>query len=260
MSDSLQPAAWGYNKPVDTEVAAKLLALNHQFYQTMGENFSATRLRLQPGVQRILDTIPRDAHILDLGCGNGELARRLEEGGFTGQYTGLDNSQTLLDIARKRTSDNPAYRFLLVDIADPGWDTGLETGSSARFDIILAFSVLHHLPGSLTRLHVLRKVRRIIQPDGRFVHSEWQFLNSPRLRERILPWEEVNISPAQVDQGDYLLDWRGGGYGLRYVHHFSEDELTRLAEQAGFSIEETYFSDGEQGNLGLYQTWLPRLT
>ncbi len=243
---------------MDTEIAAKLLALNHQFYQTMGENFSATRLRLQPGVQRVLGTIPDDAHILDLGCGNGELARRLEEGGFTGQYTGLDNSQILLDIAGKKTSDTPVYRFLLADIADPGWDTVLESGSSAHFDIILAFSVLHHLPGSPLRLQVLRKVRRIIQPDGRFIHSEWQFLNSPRLRERILPWEEINISPTQVDEGDYLLDWRGGGYGLRYVHHFSEDELNRLVEQAGFSVKETHYSDGEQGNLGLYQTWLPR--
>lgn len=242
---------------MDTEVAAKLLALNHQFYQTMGENFSATRLRLQPGVQRILDTIPGDAHILDLGCGNGELARRLEEGGFTGQYTGLDNSQTLLDIARKRTSDNPAYRFLLVDIADPSWDTGMGTGSSARFDIILAFSVLHHLPGSLTRLQVLRKVRRIIQPDGRFVHSEWQFLNSPRLRARVLPWEAIGLTSAQVEAGDYLLDWRGSSYGLRYVHHFSEPELARLAAQTGFTISETFYSDGGQGNLGLYQLWLP---
>ncbi len=242
---------------MDTEVAAKLLALNHQFYQTMGESFSQTRLRLQPGVRRVLDTIPDDAHILDLGCGNGELARHLSEGAFNGRYTGLDNSRTLLDIARQKVPETPAYRFRLADIAELGWDSVLESDFSTQFDLVLAFSVLHHLPGNLLRLQVVSNVCHILQPEGRFIHSEWQFLNSPRLRERILPWEQIDLSEAQVDSGDYLLDWRDGGYGLRYVHHFSEDELFLLAAQAGFSVEETFYSDGEQGNLGVYQTWAP---
>lgn len=244
---------------MDSKVTAKLLALNNQFYQTMGENFSATRMRLQPGVRRVLETLPAHAGILDLGCGNGELARCLEEKGFTGQYIGLDNSQTLLDIARKESPKTPAYRFMLADISDPDWEMVLATNSAMGFDIILAFSVLHHLPGSKLRLQVMRKVRQIIRPDGRFIHSEWQFLNSPRLQRRVLPWEEISLSSTQVDEGDYLLDWRGGGYALRYVHLYSEDELSMLAGQAGFSVQETFYSDGEQGNLGLYQTWLPQL-
>jgi hypothetical protein len=58
-----------------------------------------------------------------------------------------------------------------------------------------------------------------------------------------------------VDAGDYLLDWRSGGEGLRYVHHFDEAELQGLAERSGFQIDETFYSDGETGNLGLYEIW-----
>jgi hypothetical protein len=58
-----------------------------------------------------------------------------------------------------------------------------------------------------------------------------------------------------MDPGDALLDWRSGGLGLRYVHHFTPDELSDLARDAGFSLEETFWSDGEGGRLGLYQVW-----
>jgi hypothetical protein len=77
------------------------------------------------------------------------------------------------------------------------------------------------------------------------------------MRTRIQPWEKVGLTTSQVDPGDYLLDWRHGGYGLRYVHHFSETELDQLAVASGFDILETFNSDGEGGKLGLYQVWAP---
>jgi hypothetical protein len=90
-----------------------------------------------------------------------------------------------------------------------------------------------------------------------FIHSEWQFLGSERLRARIQPWSEAGLEAPDVDLGDFLLDWRQGGYGLRYVHHFTLNELEELAEETGFMIQETFRSDGEGGNLGLYQVWRP---
>jgi len=58
-----------------------------------------------------------------------------------------------------------------------------------------------------------------------------------------------------VDFGDYLLDWRSGGRGLRYVHHFDEAELNALAAASRFRVQETFYADGEGGRLGLYQVW-----
>ena len=65
----------------------------------------------------------------------------------------------------------------------------------------------------------------------------------------------IGLSSEDIDPGDYLLDWRRGGHGFRYVHHFSQDELLSLAEKTGFKVVESYLSDGEGGNLGLYQVW-----
>jgi tRNA (uracil-5-)-methyltransferase TRM9 len=235
---------------VNPTTLSRLLELNRQFYQTFAMPFSATRLRLQPGVRRILEKVDPSTNALDLGCGNGELARQLAMCGHSGAYTGLDFSAALLEQAS--TSQPANFHFLQADLSNSDWDTPLR---DERYDIILAFAVLHHLPGEQLRLQVLRKVGAMLAQYGSFIHSEWQFLNSPRLSSRIQPWDSIGLSEQDVDPGDYLLDWRHGGQGLRYVHHFSEAELKRLAEAAGFTVVDSFFSDGKNGRLGLYQEW-----
>jgi tRNA (uracil-5-)-methyltransferase TRM9 len=248
---------------VNTNTVNKLIQLNDQFYQTFALQFSATRQRLQPGVQKILregmrsepTPIPENANILELGCGNGELARTLARRDLGVRYTGVDFNARLLEIARQSLPAERQASFYQANLASSEWARGLP---NCPYDVVLAFAVLHHLPGAELRRRVLEKVRELITPDGIFIHSEWQFLNSSRLRDRIQTWEQAGLSAEDVDPGDYLLDWREGGYGLRYAHHFSEAELEALAGDTGFQVVETFYSDGEGGNLGLYQLWKPR--
>ena len=240
------------------EVIKKLLLLNREFYQTFANHFSQTRERLQPGVLQALENIPADAWVLDLGCGNGELALEWLSGDPSGRYIGVDVSPHLLDIAREKVHD-PRVTFHVLDLADPGWaetlELKLDTPLVARLDRILSFAVLHHIPGGALRKHIALQVHRLLDAKGLWVHSNWNFLASERLRARILPWETIDLSAEDVEEGDYLLDWRRGGYGLRYVHHFTPTELEVIAGETGFTVLETCYSDGEGGKLGLYQVW-----
>jgi len=244
----------------------RLLDLNHQFYQTFALQFSATRQRIQPGVKRLMATLSPTARILDIGCGNGELAHYLARNGHQGAYVGLDSSPGLLSIAQDRPPESLPTTFTLADLATPDWDdkvrdisppSGQTAMPTAQFTVVFSFAVLHHLPSSHLRAQVLRKVRALLSPRGHFMHSEWQFLNSPRLRARIQPWENAGLSEQDVEPGDYLLDWRHGGFGLRYVHHFTESELLALAAETGFTVIDTFLSDGQADKLGLYQVWEP---
>jgi SAM-dependent methyltransferase len=235
--------------------ADRLIELNRGFYEKFGDSFSATRKRLQPGVVRILETLQGDEAILDLGCGNGELAQELARRGHHGPYLGVDSSLPLLREAQSHPPRGLHAAFLQADLTHFSLIAN-RLPMSERWNLVTAFAVLHHIPGDQLRFDLLRSVRRLLSPGGRLVLSNWQFLNSEKLKERIQPWEAAGLSPGEVDPDDYLLDWRRDGAGLRYVHHFSEEELDALAAQAGFRVRESFLSDGENQRLGLYQVWV----
>jgi len=242
---------------MDAEVAQRLIALNKAFYQKLASPFSATRNQVQPGVKRVLDDVPKDASILDLGCGNGSVAKELARRGYSGKYIGIDSSEDLLTIARKNVSSPmPNVQFIQGDLTATDWNLQSPI-SGFLFDFIFAFAVLHHLPSREIRLSFLSQVGKLLRPRGKFELSNWQFLNSPKLKERIQLWEKVGLSNSRVDEGDYLLDWRSGGEGLRYVHHFDAAELAALAAETSFRVADEFLSDGKTRNLALYQKWIP---
>jgi tRNA (uracil-5-)-methyltransferase TRM9 len=232
-------------------ITKQLLDLNRLFYAEHGRDFSATRERLQTGVLRVIESLRGDESILDLGCGNGELARTLSRRGHRGSYLGLDFSLPLLNEAEREAFAFPV-QFMQADLVSSDWD--VETRND-MFDIVFSFAVLHHIPSSELRLQIIQKIHEHLKPDGMFIHSNWQFLNSPRLKARIQPWGSVGLKETDVDTNDYLLDWKRGGKGLRYVHHFDESELGDLAQASGFEIVKTFYSDGENKRLSIYQAW-----
>jgi SAM-dependent methyltransferase len=238
---------------MDSATVQHLLDLNRDFYTRFGDSFSATRHRIQPGVRRALETLNGDEDILDLGCGNGELARALAKRGHRGSYLGVDFSLPLLRDAESQP-DGFSATFLEADLTKLSVISD-QPPVADHWSLITCFAVLHHIPSRELRLNLLNTVRQLLKPEGLFIHSNWQFLNSEKLKARIQPWKTVSISGAELEAGDYLLDWRSGGTGLRYVHHFDEEELRELADVTGFQVVETFYSDGETGNLGLYQVW-----
>jgi tRNA (uracil-5-)-methyltransferase TRM9 len=236
--------------------AQRLLEVNREFYNRFGGQFSATRRRLQPGVKRILDSLKGDESILDLGCGNGGFARELARRSHHGTYLGVDFSLPLLQDAQSQPEGFSAT-FREVDLSRLSAFSD-QLSVEGGWDVITMFAALHHIPSHEIRLDILKTVRKLLKVDGRFILSNWQFLNSEKLKSRIQAWDKVGINENDLDQGDYLLDWRGGGKGLRYAHQFSVEELLGLAEQAEMRLTDSFLSDGDGDNLGLYQVWHPK--
>jgi SAM-dependent methyltransferase len=251
---------------MDETIVHALLEINRRFYQDYAEPFAATRRRIQDGVRQAVVNLP-DGRYLDLGCGSGALAEfwlRPRAGGSArqGLYMGVDFSAGLLAEARaglpETLPEGLGIAFHQRDLMTPGWQNDLE---GVPFDGILAFAVLHHLPGRDNQYDFVSRVRPLIKPGGRFTLSVWQIQNSPKLLSRRQPWEAAGLREDQVEEGDVLLDWRQSSKdspqsaGLRYVHLFSEDDLYGMAEATGWKVMSSSYHDGHTGNLGLYQVW-----
>ncbi len=242
------------------EIQARLAALNRDFYEAFGEAFAETRPRLASGVQGVLDRIPVGSRVLEIGCGDGKVGRRLGARGIT--YLGLDSSAALLERAERYTNEWRAevgdpistfksrISFVRADVLAPGWDLVLGAQS---FDWILAFAVFHHLPGSGARAGLLRTLAAHLLPGGRLVMSNWQFTRSERLKQRLRPWSELGLRDSDVEPNDYLLSWeRGGRLGLRYVHLLDGAEAHALAKSAGLTVSEIFSADGLSHDLADY--------
>jgi SAM-dependent methyltransferase len=241
---------------MNTSTARRLIRLNRAFYDQFAAEFAATRAALSPGMRRALGTLHECRSLLDLGCGDGRVGRYLAAGRVPNRvtcYRGVDGSQRLLDQFATGASRPLPRDFVCTqaDMASANWHRHPALGTRP-FEAAVCFAALFHVPGPRRRLRLLRAMHSRLVPEGRAAVSVWQFLHVPRIRRKVVPWKTIGLTADQVDRGDLLLDWRRGGCGWRYVHHFEPAELEELCHRAGFSVVESYRSDGATGDMSLF--------
>ena len=109
------------------------------------------------GEARTVDAMaPREARILDAGCGPGRHAGWLAERGH--HVVGVDVDPVLIDEARK---EHPEARFVVSDLADLDLDE--------RFDVILAAGNVMGFLAPSTRVEVLRRFGTHLDDQGRAI-------------------------------------------------------------------------------------------
>jgi 2-polyprenyl-3-methyl-5-hydroxy-6-metoxy-1,4-benzoquinol methylase len=86
------------------------------------------RLLVRPATERLLEVKPGD-HILDIGCGNGLLTRRLASLGA--KVVGIDFSESMIANARSRTQSEQNVIRLLAFIQGTG---NREQGTERRIE------------------------------------------------------------------------------------------------------------------------------
>jgi tRNA (uracil-5-)-methyltransferase TRM9 len=233
---------------VETQLVNQLIALNRAFYARFAVAFSETRSSAQPALNTIVTYISDGVKVLDVGCGNGRLARRLDQAGLSVAYLGVDFSPELIELAAARSAHLRCVMatFRVADITRPNWHKDLP---SAPFDAALMLAVLHHVPSFDLRRDVLRGVHTLLRPGGALIMTNWQFTNSEQLRKKIVAWQTVGLDERDLEPGDALLDWKRGGTGYRYCHLLTESEVQRLAAQSGFEVIEQFSADAD---LNLY--------
>lgn len=92
--------------------------------------------------------------VLDVGCGTGVLAARLQAAGY--DVTGVDPSAGMLDVLR-------AQRPGITAVEASGTDLPFERG---RFDVVLTVAALHHIADPADVRQTLVEMVRVCRPGG----------------------------------------------------------------------------------------------
>jgi 2-polyprenyl-3-methyl-5-hydroxy-6-metoxy-1,4-benzoquinol methylase len=114
------------------------------------------------GEARLVDAMaPRNAHILDAGCGLGRLDSYLTAAGH--RVVGVDVDPTLIDAAKQ---DYPGPTYLVSDLAELDLPAA---GIAELFDVIVSAGNVMTFLAPSTRVEVLRRLRAHVKDDGRVV-------------------------------------------------------------------------------------------
>ena len=98
-------------------------------------------------------------HVLDVGCGSGQLTSWLLDHGAV--VTAFDVSQAMADLAQKNAGDRATV--LVADLAQP-----LAFPRTGEFDLVVASLVLHYVRDWEA---VMSEFRRVLNPRGRVIFS-----------------------------------------------------------------------------------------
>lgn len=170
---------------------------------------------------------PACAAALEIGCGTGELARRLAE--RAGRVDALDLSPEMIRVARARSAGIPNLAFHVADVADA-------PPAADAYDCVVSIGTLHHLDAA----GALRGMRAALRPGGTLLLLDLLHRPGPRGLPRNLLAGTVHVlrrlrSAAQP--GTLRAAYAAHGRGERYL---TMDEARALcaAELPGAEVRE----------------------
>lgn len=146
------------------------------------------------------------SRILDVGCGDGDLALELTRRGA--MVTGIDASAAMIDAAKDRAKRHNANVTFQVASAEH------LPFSAEQFDVVTAITILCFVEDAAP---VFREIGRVLRPGGRLVIGELGKWSTWAAGRRIRAWLGSRL-------------WRGGRFRTAY-------ELQGLAEQAGLQVK-----------------------
>lgn len=106
-----------------------------------------------PGTDKFISLLPKNAKVLDVGCGAGQKSQYMTQKGIS--VTGVDFSESMLELAKKNA---PKANFVLSDARNLN-------EISELFDGVLAQAVLLHFPKNET-LYMLQTWKNKLKPQG----------------------------------------------------------------------------------------------
>ncbi len=109
--------------------------------------------------------------ILDLGCGTGRELERILRLGKVGKVVGLDSSEKLLTVAKRRLSHYVKRGKAELLIGDAGKKLPF---ASRSFHAVFSAELMECLP-EVRRSRLLREIHRVLKPGGRVLteHTDW---------------------------------------------------------------------------------------
>jgi tRNA (cmo5U34)-methyltransferase len=112
---------------------------------------------------------PRVSRILDVGCGDGILGRRLLARFPTAHVTFTDFSEPMLAAVRDKLADSARATVLKADFSEPSWLDAM--ADTSPFDVVVSGFAIHHQPDARKQA-LYAEIHSRLLPGGVFLNLE----------------------------------------------------------------------------------------
>lgn len=243
-------------------------AIAEEYEEWHGEIFNPIEQeRLRENLRQAMGWIQtgsRAHHALDYGCGSGNLTKHLL--GLGARVTAADVSRKFLDMVRKRFGSSGLGETLALNGQD------LSGISDNTFDLVAAYSVLHHVPDYLRIVDEMVRVLKlggILYIDHEHAPAYWepakQYQTFIRMAvpPRVKTWRRFLIWRNYVFHTRRLFNSRYEPEGDIHVFpddHIEWEEIKGVLQQRGCQVlkEEDYLVYKKQYPLDLYREYAAR--
>jgi 2-polyprenyl-3-methyl-5-hydroxy-6-metoxy-1,4-benzoquinol methylase len=140
-----------------------------RFHDVMAEDsgqsvMSSLETHILPLVPGLQERLERGIRVLDVGCGQGRIIRRLAELFPRSRFVGVDLSRDAVSFARQEAKGLDNVEYHVRDVSDFH-----ETADPDAFDWVTTFDAIHDQGKPL---NVLRGIRRTLRGDGVYLMQD----------------------------------------------------------------------------------------
>jgi len=200
-------------------------------YNKIALKFHHTRLSFFRDLKFVKNYVPKNATVLDFGCGNGRLAEFLK--GSYKKYQGLDVSKNLIKIAQDnhRGKKTQFKKIRPFEKLRPFYNS---------FDIVFSIAVFHHFPSQKYRKERAEELFRVLKPEGIVVVSVWNLWQKKYFKEILREALRKIAGSSKLGWGDLVVSFKEKSFVFKRYHHaYTQKSLKRLFEKAGFTTVKT---------------------
>lgn len=198
-------------------------------FNEFSKNYTADMVKVVPYYFKLLEQFSQDLptglnpkHILDLGCGNGNITSKLLKLFPNAHYTLLDASESMLELCKAQFGSlNKTY----VQSYFQNYEFPIH-----QFDMVVAGFSIHHCR-ALDKQNLFINIYKSLSPNGMFYYSDLMVDRNTKEHETLLKfWNDFVLNSSDNETWDWLME-----HYKTYDNPDSLNNQLKWLKEAGFT-------------------------
>jgi len=169
--------------------------------------------------QFLLDNIPNNAGVLDVGCGDGRNIRTILE--RTDKVVGLDKDSVAVQNATKKLEQFPNIKIVNADAVSMPFD-------NSSFDVVTVIGLMENLDND--KVNVLKECARVLSENGKVMIMAY---NEDAFEERMKIYKQINAPIKSIEGTKVIFD---ESLGANISEQFSQEQISEIAKATGLQL------------------------